>query len=168
MRWAIESNETELVDIKNLWIEGHTPNTYEEVVRCVVDDVRWGESEVIKEFDSKDKAIEYFKTNFPKGGETPKHKFTCTCVNVVRYDDAGNWEIVDAMITDVQEFKPWYAVQIGDDDAWDDGSYDYGEALEMARKKHAEASYAEIRIATIDEYWNVCDREEVIYEESYE
>lgn len=55
--------------------------------------------------------------------------------------------------------KTWYAVQIGEDDAWDWGSYDYDEAVEMAERAANDPDYAglEVRLLHIDEKYNVCD-----------
>ena len=55
--------------------------------------------------------------------------------------------------------KTWYAVQIGEEDAWDRGSFDYNEAVEMAERAADDPDYAglEVRLLYIDEKYNVCD-----------
>ena len=62
--------------------------------------------------------------------------------------------------------KTWYAVQVGDDYEWDDGSYDYNEARKMAENRAAdpENKELEVRIAYIDDEYKVCDDEEIIAE----
>ena len=54
--------------------------------------------------------------------------------------------------------KFWYAVQIDRSDAWDNGSYDFDEAVEMLLEQ------GEGLIAVIDEETNTCV-EEYYYEE---
>ena len=65
------------------------------------------------------------------------------------------------------ENKKWFAVQIGDNFDWDDGSYNYDEAVERA-KEYAEDPKnegLEIRIAVIEEGNDpICIDEVVIVE----
>lgn len=62
--------------------------------------------------------------------------------------------------------KTWYAVQVGNDYEWDDGSYDYNESRKMAENRAAdpENKGLEVRIAYIDDEYKVCDNEEIIAE----
>lgn len=60
--------------------------------------------------------------------------------------------------------KRFYAVQYGDYDAWDIGSYDYDEAFEIARDWAEWELEEEIRIAFIDEDEGFCDDIKIIRE----
>lgn len=60
--------------------------------------------------------------------------------------------------------KLWYAVQTGDCYDWDYGSFDYEEALEMAKQEHLYYPDEEIRIVTIEEGTDkVAIEEEIVY-----
>lgn len=57
----------------------------------------------------------------------------------------------------MSENMKWYAVQETPEDAWDYGSYDYAEAVEMAHEIVKENG--EALIAVIDEQHSFCDKE---------
>lgn len=56
----------------------------------------------------------------------------------------------------------FYAVQHGDNFDWDNGSYDYAGAQEMAKDLSEEYPGEEIRIAHIDEEHKVCEKEDIV------
>lgn len=60
----------------------------------------------------------------------------------------------------------FYAVQVGDDYVWDYGSYDLAEARKMAAMEAEDTDNDGkcIRIATIDEKYNVCDGVQIVRE----
>lgn len=67
----------------------------------------------------------------------------------------------------MNENKKWYAVQECPEDAWDYGSYDYAEAVEMAHEIVKEKG--EALIAEIDEaYGNYCDDQVWFYPEDFD
>lgn len=59
--------------------------------------------------------------------------------------------------------KLWYAVQHGDNYDWDNGSYSYQEAVDMAADLAEDDVFdgEEIRIVTINEETNYCEEEEI-------
>ena len=56
----------------------------------------------------------------------------------------------------------FYAVQHGDNFDWDNGSYDYADAQEMAKELVDKYHGEEIRIAHIDEEHKVCEKEDIV------
>lgn len=67
----------------------------------------------------------------------------------------------------MNENKKWYAVQETPDDALDYGSYNYEEAVEMAKEIVKENG--EALIAVIDEaYGNYCDDQVRFYPEDFD